>query len=151
MFAVQVDLEATPDGVRSLASLFRYLVHYANSTRIARKTLYADILSPSWRLKVEGATLFAIALSPVYPATHHRHTEPASLLLFQPERLFTSFGITSSPARPAISRAVAKRFAQAGRPYSSAHLSGTPKSLRTVRTVEDNAVEWWTSPFPALG
>jgi hypothetical protein len=151
MFAVQVDPKATPDGVHSLASLFRYLVHYANSTRTAREKLYADILSPSWRLTIEGATFFAIALSPIYPAAHHRYTEPMSLFLFQPENLFTSFGITNSPARPALSQAVAKRFALAGRPYASAHLRGVPKSLRTILTVEANAIAWWTSPFPAIG
>jgi hypothetical protein len=148
MFAVQFATEVVPGGLRTLASLFRYIVHHANSTEGGRNQLYANILEPSWRLTVEDAKLFAIALSPLYPITHHRYTESESLLLFQPESLFTRFGITSGPSRIALSQTVAERFSRAGRPYISAHPHGVPKSLRIILTVGDVGIEWWKLPFP---
>jgi hypothetical protein len=150
MFAIQVCAELIPRGMSSLASLFHYLVHDANSTQLGRDNLYANILEPTWRLNVEGTALFAVILSPLYPITHHRYTEPLSLILFQPENLFTALGITNGPSRSTLSQAVANRFARAGRPYTSAHLRGIPKSLRIVLKPDGHPIEWWRLPLPTL-
>jgi hypothetical protein len=151
MFGVQITDGLLPQGLRSLAGLFRYIVHYANSSDEHRATIYKDILSPHWRLTVEGVSLFALALSPSYPSSHHRHTEPISLLLFQPEDLFTTFGISHGPSRSALSKGVAQRFRYSGRPYVSAHARGVPKSLRIVLTVDDDPIIWWSLPLPDVG
>lgn len=151
MFAVQVSDCLAPQGLLSLAGLFRYIVHCANSSDELRENLYKDILSPHWRLNVEEVPLFALALSPTYPLSHHRHTEPFSLLLFQPEDLFTEFGISNGPSRDALSKGVAQRFRHSGRPYVSAHARGVPKSLRIVLTIEDDPITWWSLPLPDVG
>jgi hypothetical protein len=151
MFGVQVSDRLVPQGLHSLAGFFRYIVHCANSSDERRANLYKDILSPHWRLTVDEIPLFALALSPSYPPSHHRYTEPVSLLLFQPEDLFTVFGISNGPSRAALSKGVAQRFRHSGRPYVSAHARGVPKSLRIVLTVEDDPITWWSLPLPDAG
>jgi YqcI/YcgG family len=148
MFAIELDTANSPEGVGSLARVFRYLVHNANSTSSGRYNLYMNILEPSWRLTIEDTAFFAIILSPLYPATHHRYTEPSSLILFQPESLFTALGITNGPSRSRLSQVVSRQFASAGRPYTSAHMRNVPKSLRVVLANDGDPIEWWKLPFP---
>lgn len=150
VFIVNLDIAGFPESIPSLAAIFRYLVHSANSTQFARNRLYSGILEPQWRLTIENAAFFAIVLSPLYPATHHRYTRPTSLFLFQPESLFTALGVTTGPSRFRLSRAVEKRFSTAGRPYASAHKKNTPKSQRIVLTDEGEPIAWWRLSLPEM-
>jgi hypothetical protein len=149
MFAVRISGAIIADGPLSLAGVFRYLVHYANGPGESRSRLYDRLTDPGWRLSIGPTELFAIVLSPTYPNTHHRYTEDSSLFLFQPEALFTHFGITTGSRRATVSEAVSRRFERSGRPYRSAHVQGVPKALRIVLTLAGTGVEWWKCPLPA--
>jgi hypothetical protein len=148
MFAIQASGACFTARPLSLASIFRCLVHYANGYGETRSRLYDRIAEPDWRLSIEATELFAIVLSPIYPKTHHRYTEDSSLFLFQPEVLFTRFGITTGSRRATVSEAVRRRFELSGRPYCSAHVRGVPKALRMVLTSDGTGVKWWKCPLP---
>lgn len=151
IFAISVEMPKSSNNILSLASIFHYLVYSANSTQLGRNQLYADIREPQWRLMIENTAFFAIVLSPLYPTTHHRHIEPTSLLLFQPESIFTAFGITTGPSRFHLSRAIEARFRNAGRPYASTHKRNVPKSQRIVLTNEGAPISWWRLPLSGIG
>jgi len=138
--------EPTTEG---LASLFHTMVYRANVTPEAKAALYRGITSRAWRLRINGLEAFALVLSPVYPPDHQRHFPERTVVLIQPEALFSHHGITSGERRHALSAVVAKSFWQAGiRAYRYDHSVGLPKAYRIVQpTNGSQGVRWWDTPL----
>lgn len=101
----------------------------------------SDPVGPSMRLC--GADFFVLALAPWYPKGHSRRSASTALLLFQPEQLFTSLGITSGPRRHLVTARVRREFERAGRDFLDLHQRGVAKPLRLLVGVDGTGVRWW--------
>lgn len=99
-------------------------------------------------IRLCGADFFVLALAPWYSHEHSRRSQSLTLLLFQPEELFTSFGIASGPQRYQVTARVRRHFEQAGRSFPDFHGRSVPKPLRLLVAPDGKGVPWWEpSPY----
>jgi hypothetical protein len=144
VLAVAVDESVSGRSLTTLAEVFHWLLRLANNTEESLARLYDGIEGTTWRLHVHECALFALVLSPLYAQTHPRHIRDVSVFVFQPERLFEAFGVTSGPKRAAIGEMVRKQFSLQGKlPYASAHTARIPKARRIILSETGDGIEWW--------
>lgn len=131
--------------IYGLASVLHTIVYLVMASEDERETVYADIRSADWRLRLCGTDFFVVVVSPCYSATHPRYVHRRSLILFQPESQFGYFNITTNEHRATYTRLAEAEFHRLGRRYFYHHQKMTPKSLRFVLDEDGSGVEWWTT------
>ena len=110
--------------------------------------------SPDWDFLHGGEKLFVSLFAPFYPSVHSRCSGHDSIgfVLFQPERSFRRYGVSSQrPRREQLSRAVHRRFLREGKDYDVRLNARTSKALRFVKPLRkgDPPVAWWQVPYEA--
>ena len=121
---------------------------------LCRDPLTKGIDSPDWDFEHAGERFFVSLFAPFYPDTHSRFSGHASVgfILFQPERGFRRFGVSSQlPGRERLSRAVGRRFYRHGQTYDATRNARTPKALRFVKPLgsDEEPIAWWKVPYEA--
>lgn len=116
--------------------------------------LTAGIESHDWDFEHGGENFFISLFAPLYPSSHSRWSgdDSVGFVLFQPERSFRRFGVSSRrPARERLSRAVHRRFNRAGQDYDIVANGHTPKAMRFVKPLgkDDSPIAWWRVPYEA--
>jgi hypothetical protein len=146
----QADLLKTP---RDAAALVHVLLQGLRS-RDAQcpKPLTEGIESPGWDFLHGGEKFFVSLFAPFYPHSHSRFSGQRSVafILFQPERTFRRFGVSSQrPRREGLSQAVHRRFRRKGQEYDVGLNTRTPKALRFVKPLgaDDPPIAWWRVPY----
>lgn len=120
----------------------------------SQKPLAEGVDRPDWDFEHGGEKFFISLFAPLYPASHSRFSghESVAFVLFQPERSFRRFGVSSRrPHRERLSRAVQQRFHRHGKEYDAAQNAGTPKALRFIKPADgdDAPIAWWRVPYDA--
>lgn len=138
-------LESITDAGRLLHSILRGL--RKRDTSLSRP-LIEGIEDPSWDFEFQGLAYFISFFGSFYPSGHSRHSsvDGVSFLLFQPERAFRRFGVSSRrPDRAGLSRRVHQLFTGKGKSYDLDLNLDVPKSFRYLKPIGHNEppVAWW--------
>jgi len=116
--------------------------------------LTQGIEADDWDFKYAGERFFVSLFAPLYPEWHSRSSMHGSIgfVLFQPERSFRHFGVSSRhPRRQQLSRGVHRRFQRQGQDYDVDANARMPKALRFVKPLGrgEPPIAWWRVPYEA--
>ncbi|HEX6781410.1 MAG TPA: YqcI/YcgG family protein [Solirubrobacterales bacterium] len=114
------------------------------------RPLTDGIEDPDWDFDFQGLSYFISFFGSLYPRWHSRYSgfEETSFLLFQPERGFRRFGVSSArPERSQLSQRVHQLFARRGKSYDLSLNTAAPKSFRYLKPVHSGEppIAWWRS------
>lgn len=127
----------------AIASYFKDVVRESVGSKKLWSEMVKDVEQQEWRLRIKSVPFFALSLSPCYKKTHPRYHPANRVLVFQPEDLFTEFGITTGLQRLKNTMAAEESFRRAGQGYFDHHTRGTPKAYRFVLDHEGKGLPWW--------
>lgn len=152
LLALEIHGARRCDSVLAAAALIRALLtglRARDATRSAK--LETGIDDPDWDFEFASEAFFVSFFGPFYPASHSRFSgfEDVAFVLFQPERAFRQFGISSQrPGRATVSQKIHQRFHHHGQDYDLALNLHAAKALRYVKPVAagDPPVPWWNPP-----
>jgi hypothetical protein len=118
------------------------------------EALTEGIETDGWDFEYAGERFFVSLFAPLYPEWHSRSSRHGSIgfVLFQPERSFRRFGVSSRhPRRRQLSWRVHRRFQRHGQDYDVDANSRTPKALRFVKPIDpgEPPIAWWRVPYEA--
>lgn len=147
-----LEIQGARANLRSVASAGRLLYSTLRGLRqrdpqLARP-LTQGIEDPSWDFEFRGLSYFISFFGSFYPGWHSRYSgfDDVSFLLFQPERGFRRFGVSSErDDRRELSRRVHRHFTRKGKPYDLDLNLSAPKSLRYLKPVHSGEppIAWW--------
>jgi YqcI/YcgG family len=126
-----------------IASYFNDVVRESLGSKRLWADMVKDVEQQGWRLRIKNVPFFALALSPCYRKSHPRHHPVDRVLVFQPEGVFTAFGITTGLQRAKNTAAAKDSFRKAGQDYFDHHTRGTPKAYRFVLDHGGEGLPWW--------
>jgi YqcI/YcgG family len=112
------------------------------------RPLIEGIEDPGWDFEFQGLSYFISFFGSFYPPCHSRYSgfDHISFVLFQPERGFRRFGVSSQrPDRRGLSRRVHQLFSRKGKSYDLDLNLDAAKSLRYLKPIHsgERPIPWW--------
>jgi len=131
----------------ALARNFRDLLHeLADQDPAVNRSFRGPVDRLGWQFSFNGTRLFISVFSPIYQATHSRHSPSDTFVMFQPETSFDHYSVGSAyPQSPAIKQRIRKAFEDSNIWYPH-QLIDTRVEARLYllpRQDGDAETEWW--------
>jgi NTP pyrophosphatase (non-canonical NTP hydrolase)/FPC/CPF motif-containing protein YcgG len=131
-----------------LAGWFRRLLRAVTEVdELANDSLDGDVRHPGWQFAFHRQRMFVSVFSPLYEASHPRHSSDHTFVMFQPEESFTRHGVGGDQrSSPQIKRRIRDNFTQAGSPYSAELVDRRIEADLYLpdRFPGDTETHWWS-------
>ncbi|MGI5376266.1 YqcI/YcgG family protein [Streptomyces sp. CA-251387] len=131
-----------------LARWFRSLLQaLTEADELPNNSLSEDVRRPGWQFLFHRQRMFVSVFSPLYEASHSRHSSDHTFVMFQPEQSFTQHGVgCGQKSSPRIKERIRENFAQAGVPYSAELVDRRVEAdlYLPERFPGDTEARWWS-------
>lgn len=105
-----------------------------------------EVLTPGWQFSFRGTRFFISVFSPLYHASHSRHSEKGTFVMLQPESSFAAHHVGSRfPTSADLKARIREKFTDAGITYPKESIEGRIEARIYLlpRWRGDTEVAWW--------
>lgn len=141
-----------PDGPDTcdMSALARYFARILTSLAARdprpNDSFAQSVMQPGWQFSFHDTRLFVSVFSPLYMASHSRHSQRGTFVMFQPETSFDAHQVGSKfPCSSKIKERIRRDFIRSGVTYPSDQIEEKlePRIYVLPRWKGDPEVAWW--------